>query len=70
MNLSINNEKCFMLMIERIVLRHHILASSIKVNHDKISIIQNLTTPQKKLMFATLLDILVSIEDSSMISTK
>ena len=44
-NLSLSNEKCFMMMIEGIVLGHHISASGIKVDPDKIQIIDNLSKP-------------------------
>ena len=44
-NLSLSNEKCFMMMIEGIVLGHHISSSGIKVDPAKIQIIENLSEP-------------------------
>ena len=44
-NLSLSNEKCFMMMTEGIVLGHHISSSGIKVDPAKIQIILNLSEP-------------------------
>jgi hypothetical protein len=48
MNMSLNHEKCFMLMNEGIVLGHHVSATSIKVDNAKTSVIQDLPTPTKQ----------------------
>ena len=45
-NLALSNEKCKMLMIEGIVLGHHISATGIKVDPTKIEVITNLPPPQ------------------------
>jgi len=44
-NLSLNNEKCFMMLTEGIVLGHHISSSRITVDPAKIQIIVNLLEP-------------------------
>ena len=44
-NLSLRNEKCFMMMNKGIVLGHHISSSGIKVDPAKIQIIVNLSEP-------------------------
>jgi len=44
-NLSLSNEKCHMLLIEGIVLGHHISLTSIKVNPAKIEVIEKLPIP-------------------------
>lgn len=46
-NLSLNSEKCFMMMQEGIVLGHYIFAAGIQVDPAKIEVIQNLPTPTK-----------------------
>ena len=38
-NLSLSNEKCKMLLIEGIVLGHHVSSQGIKVDHSKIEFI-------------------------------
>jgi len=49
-NLSISNEKCYMMLTEGIVLGHHISSSGIKVDLAKIQVIVNLMprTTQKE----------------------
>ena len=42
-NLYLNNEKCFMMLTEGIVLGHHISSSGITVDPAKIQIIVNLS---------------------------
>jgi len=44
-NLSLSNEKCFMMLTEEIVLGHHISSSGIKVDPAKIQVIINLMPP-------------------------
>ena len=44
-NLSLSNEKCFMMLTEGIVLGHHISSSRITVDPAKIQIIVNLSKP-------------------------
>jgi hypothetical protein len=44
-NLSLSNEKCKMLMTERVVLGHHISDKGIKVDPAKIEVIINLHAP-------------------------
>lgn len=46
-NLSLNSEKCFMMMQEGIVLGHHISTAGIQVDPTKIEVIQNLHVPAK-----------------------
>ena len=45
-NLSLNNEKCFMMLTKGIVLGHHISYSRIKVDPTKIQVIVNLMPPK------------------------
>jgi len=47
-NLSLSNEKCFMMLTEGIVLGHHISSSGIKVDPAKIQVIVNLMPPKTK----------------------
>lgn len=47
-NLSLNSEKCFMMMQEGIVLGHHICITGIQVDLAKIEVIQNLPAPIKQ----------------------
>lgn len=47
-NLSLNNEKCFMMMQEGVVLEHYISHKGIQVDPTKIEVITNLPTPAKK----------------------
>eukprot|EP00253_Pinus_taeda_P008492 PITA_08492 len=44
-NLSLSNEKCYMMLTEGIVLGHHISASGIKVDPAKIEVLNNLMPP-------------------------
>eukprot|EP00253_Pinus_taeda_P005550 PITA_05550 len=44
-NLSLSNEKCYMMLTEGIVLGHHISASGIKVDPAKIQVLVNLMPP-------------------------
>ena len=44
-NLSLSNEKCFMMLTEGILLGHHIYSSRIKVDPSKIQVIVNLIPP-------------------------
>jgi hypothetical protein len=48
MNLSLNHEKCNILMSEGVVLGHHISSRGIEVDQRKVNIIKYLPTPQKK----------------------
>jgi len=45
-NLSLRNQKCFMMLTEGIVLGHHIYSSGIKVDPTKIKVIVNLMPPK------------------------
>jgi hypothetical protein len=45
-NLSLSNEKCFMILTEGIVLGHHISLVGIKVDPTKIEVIINLPSPK------------------------
>lgn len=45
-NLSLNNEKCFMMLTKGIVLGHHISYFGIKVDPTKIQVIVNLIPPK------------------------
>ncbi|GLJ19357.1 hypothetical protein SUGI_0348760 [Cryptomeria japonica] len=47
-NLSLNNEKCFIMMEEGIVLGHHISVKGIKVDPTKIEVIQYINDPIKQ----------------------
>lgn len=47
-NLSLNSEKCFLIMEEGIVLGHHVSKNGIQVDPTKIEVIQNLQTPAKQ----------------------
>lgn len=44
-NLSLSNEKCYMMLTEGIVLGHHVSSSRIKVDPTKIQVIVNLIPP-------------------------
>ena len=44
-NLSLSNEKCYMMLTEGIVLGHHISGSGIKVDPTKIQVLVNLMPP-------------------------
>ena len=44
-NLSLGNEKCFMMLTKGIILGHHISSSGIIVDPAKIQIIVNLSEP-------------------------
>ncbi len=44
-NLSLSNEKCYMMLTEGIVLDHHISASGIKVDPAIIQVLVNLMPP-------------------------
>ena len=44
-NLSLSNEKCYMILTEGIMLEHHISSSGIKVDPTKIQVIVNLMPP-------------------------
>ena len=47
-NLSLSNEKCFMLLTEGIVLGHHISPEGIKVDPAKVEIILKLPSPKNQ----------------------
>lgn len=47
-NLSLNSEKCFMMMEEGVVLGHFILSQGIQVDPTKIEVISTLPTLEKK----------------------
>jgi hypothetical protein len=47
MNISLNNEKCNMMMNEGIFLGHHLSSRWIEVNKENIKIITLLPTPLK-----------------------
>ena len=47
-NLSLSNEKCFMMLNEGIVLGRHISSSRINVDPAKIQLIVNLSEPKNK----------------------
>ena len=46
MNLSLNQKKCKMLLIEDIVLGHHVFSQGIKVDPAKIEVIVGLPSPK------------------------
>lgn len=45
-NLSLSNDKCHLMIIEGIVLGHHVSAQGLKVDIKKIEVIQQLPTPK------------------------
>lgn len=47
-SLSLNSEKCFIMMQEEIVLGHHISIKGIQVDPTKIEVIQNINAPIKQ----------------------
>ena len=47
MNLSLSNEKCNMMMNDRIVLGHHVSSKGIEVEKDNLKIITLISTPLK-----------------------
>lgn len=47
-NLSLRNEKCFMMLTEGIVLGHHIYSFLIKVDSAKAQVIVNVMPPKTK----------------------
>lgn len=47
-NLYLNNEKCFIMMQEGVVLEHYISQVGIQVDPAKIEVILNLSIPTKK----------------------
>jgi len=47
-NLSLSNEKCFMMLNEGIILGHYISFQGIKVDPSKIQIIVNLPIPKNQ----------------------
>ena len=47
-NLSLSNEKCFMMLTEGIVLGHHIPSSGINMDPTKIQLIVNLLEPKNQ----------------------
>ena len=49
-NLSLSNEKCFMLLTEGIVLGNHISPEGIKVDPSKVEVILKLPNPKVKKM--------------------
>eukprot|EP00253_Pinus_taeda_P004840 PITA_04840 len=59
-NLSLSNEKCYMMLTEGIVLRHHISASGIKVDPAKIQVLVNLMPPTTQ---KEILQIIFHLED-------
>jgi len=62
-NLSLSNEKCFMMLIEGIVLGHHISSSGIKVDPTRIQIIVNLLPPTNQKEVRSFLDMRSINED-------
>lgn len=44
-NISLSNEKCFMIMTEGIVLCHHVFAAGIKVDPTNIEVILKMPPP-------------------------
>jgi hypothetical protein len=48
MNLSLNHEKCNILMSEGVVLGHHLSSKGIEVDQSKVKIIKTPTYPPKE----------------------
>lgn len=55
-NLSLNNEKCFMLMQEGVVIGHHVSHKGIQVDLPKVEVIINIPTPIKQKDVRSFLD--------------
>ena len=47
-NISLSNDKCFMMLTEGIMLGHHISSSGINVDPEKIQLIVNLLEPKNQ----------------------
>jgi len=69
-NLSLSNEKCFVILTEGIALGHHISSSGIKVDPTKIQVIVNLMPPKTQKEVISFLDMQATTKDSLKTSTR